>query len=123
METRVPGGLRADLDPLRIRQALGNLLDNALRHTPPGGRVAVSVARENGGLSVAVRDTGEGFPESFLPSAFLPFARPEGARSRHGGGTGLGLAIVRAIAEAHGGEVKARNNPDGGASVELHFPE
>jgi signal transduction histidine kinase len=123
MEAHVPDGLRANVDPLRIRQALGNLLDNALRHTPPGGRVTVSAARENGGFSVAVRDTGEGFPESFLPDAFLPFARPEGARSRHDGGTGLGLAIVRAIAEAHGGEVEARNHPDGGASVKLHFPE
>lgn len=123
VEANVPEGLRANLDALRIRQALGNLLDNALRHTPRGGRVTVNAARENGVLLLVVRDTGEGFPGSFLPSAFQPFARPEGPRSRHDGGTGLGLAIVQAVAEAHGGEAEARNHPGGGASVELRIPE
>jgi signal transduction histidine kinase len=119
----VPQGLRASLDPLRIRQAVGNLLDNALRHTPPGGKVTVEAARADGFLSMHVRDTGEGFPAAFLPVAFEPFARPDAWRSRTDGGTGLGLAIVRAVAEAHGGTAEARNHPDGGASVTVRIPE
>jgi heavy metal sensor kinase len=122
VEARVPPGLRASLDPLRIGQALGNLLDNALRHTPPGGRVIVEVAHANGALTFEVRDTGEGFPAAFLPSAFEPFARPDAARSRQDGGTGLGLAIVRAVTEAHGGSVEAANRREGGAVVVLRIP-
>ncbi|MGH2659128.1 MAG: sensor histidine kinase [Actinomycetota bacterium] len=123
IEARVPEGLRASLDPLRIRQAIGNLLDNALRHTAPRGIVTVEVAHSNGLLSLEVRDTGEGFPAAFLPSAFEPFTRPDASRSREDGGTGLGLAIVRAVAEAHGGAAEARNRPAGGASITLRIPD
>jgi heavy metal sensor kinase len=123
IEARVPQGLRASLDPLRIRQAVGNLLDNALRHTPPGGKVTVEAARADGFVSMQVRDTGGGFPATFLPVAFEPFARPDASRSRADGGTGLGLAIVRAVAEAHGGTAEARNHPGGGASVTVRIPE
>jgi len=123
IEARVPEGLRVSLDPLRIRQAIGNLLDNALRHTAPRGRVTVEVAHSNGLLSLEVRDTGQGFPAAFLPSAFEPFARPDASRSREDGGTGLGLAIVRAVAEAHGGAAEARNRPAGGASITLRIPD
>jgi two-component system OmpR family sensor kinase len=122
VETRVPEGIRATVDPVRIRQALGNLLDNALRHTPPGGRVTVEVARADGALSFEVRDTGEGFPAEFLPGAFEPFARPEPSRSRRDGGAGLGLAIVRAVAQAHGGSAEVSNGPQGGASVTVRIP-
>jgi two-component system OmpR family sensor kinase len=120
---RVPDRFRSSLDPLRIRQAMGNLLDNALRHTPPGGKVTVEAARADGFLSLVVRDTGEGFPASFLPTAFEPFARPDASRSRTDCGTGLGLAIVRAVAQGHGGVAEASNHPDGGASVTLRIPE
>lgn len=123
IETRVPHGLRASLDPLRIRQAMGNLLDNALRHTPPGGTVTVDVGHANGFVSLEVRDTGEGFPAAFLLSAFEPFTRPDASRSREDGGTGLGLAIVRAVAEAHGGAAEAENRPEGGASITLRIPD
>jgi two-component system OmpR family sensor kinase len=123
IEARVPESLRASLDPLRIRQAIGNLLDNALRHTPPGGKVTVEAARADGFLCLEVRDTGEGFPDTFLPSAFEPFARPDPSRSRLDGGTGLGLAIVLAVAQAHGGVAEARNRPEGGASVTVRIPE
>ncbi|HEX9717985.1 MAG TPA: HAMP domain-containing sensor histidine kinase, partial [Actinomycetota bacterium] len=123
IETHVPQGLRVNLDPLRIRQAMGNLLDNALRHTPPGGTVSVEVAHSDGFLSLGVRDRGEGFPAAFLPSAFEPFTRPDASRSREDGGTGLGLAIVRAVAEAHGGTAEARNRPEGGASITLRIPD
>jgi heavy metal sensor kinase len=122
VEARVPDDLRGSVDPLRVRQVIGNLLDNALRHTPPGGRVTVEAAREDGFLSLEVRDTGEGFPDTFLPRAFEPFARPDASRSRMDGGAGLGLAIVRAVAEAHGGEAEARNRPEGGAVVTVRIP-
>ena len=123
IETRMPRGLQVNLDPLRIRQAIGNLLDNALRHTPPGGIVTVEVDHSDGFLSLGVRDSGEGFPAAFLPSAFEPFTRPDASRSREDGGTGLGLAIVRAVAEAHGGTAEARNRPEGGASITLRIPD
>jgi two-component system OmpR family sensor kinase len=122
IETRVPEGLLATVDPLRIRQALGNLLDNAIDHTPPGGRISLVAAAVDGAVTFEVSDTGPGFPAGFLPRAFEPFARPDTSRSRLDGGTGLGLAIVRAVAEAHGGSAEARNRPEGGASVLLRIP-
>jgi heavy metal sensor kinase len=115
--TEVEGTLRADLDELRLRQAIGNLLENALRSTPPGGTVTVAAARDDGTLRIEVRDTGEGFPPGSLPGAFEAFARAEAARGGERGGAGLGLAIVRAVAEAHGGRVEASNAPGGGAIV------
>jgi signal transduction histidine kinase len=122
LEARVPEDLAADLDEMRIAQALGNLVDNALRATPGGGRVVVEAFRDDGGLRLEVRDTGPGFPSTFLPSAFEAFARPDVSRARPDGGAGLGLAIVRAVAEAHGGVAEATNPPGGGASVVLTIP-
>jgi heavy metal sensor kinase len=110
---------RAFVDPVRMRQALDDLLDNAVRHTPPGGIVNVSARRENGCLCVRVEDSGAGFPEAFLPHAFEPFARSDG--DAHG--AGLGLAIVRAIAEAHGGNADVSNRDDGGAVVTMALAE
>jgi signal transduction histidine kinase len=112
----------ATLDPTRIRQAVGNLIDNSLQHTPSGGRVMVTVDRSAPAVTITVADSGDGFPPSFLPHAFEPFSRADAARSRSDGGTGLGLAIVRAVAEAHGGEAEARNRPGGGAEVLLRVP-
>jgi len=122
MDARVPAGLQASFDPLQMRQALGNLLDNALRHTPSGGRVMIDAEGEDGLVVIQVSDTGEGFPAPFLPLAFEPFSRADAARSRADGGTGLGLALVRAVVEAHGGTVEATNRPDGGASVTVRLP-
>lgn len=122
IEVRVPDELRADVDELRMRQALGNLLDNGLRYVPAGGRVSVDAERRDGSLRLEVRDTGPGFPPGFLPVAFEAFARPDTARSRPEGGTGLGLAIVAAVAEAHGGTAEAGNLPGGGAVVVLSIP-
>ncbi|MGA9160771.1 MAG: ATP-binding protein [Actinomycetota bacterium] len=122
IEVRVPDELRADLDELRMRQALGDLLDNGLRYVPPGGNVRVTAEQHDGSLLMEVRDTGPGFPPEFLPVAFEAFARPDPSRSRPGGGAGLGLAIVAAVAEAHGGTVEAGNLPGGGAVVVLSVP-
>jgi signal transduction histidine kinase len=101
-------GLVVDGDPLRLQQALGNLVDNALRY---GGNEIRLEADEQG---LHVRDDGAGFPPEFLPRAFERFSRPDGARG--GGGAGLGLSIVRAIAEAHGGTAHVMN-ANGGADA------
>jgi two-component system, OmpR family, sensor kinase len=123
IEVAVDDGLVADLDPVRIGQALGNLVDNAVQQTPTGGAVTVRASRQNGALRLEVRDAGPGFPEAFLPTAFEPFARPDLGRSRPEGGTGLGLAIVKAVVEAHGGRAEASNLDGGGAVVVLTIPE
>ncbi|HJP66145.1 MAG TPA: ATP-binding protein, partial [Actinomycetota bacterium] len=104
-------------DPVRLRQAVDNLVDNALALTPPGGSVNVEAVREDGRVGIAVEDTGPGFDPRMLEEAFEPFARPTGRGARDG--SGLGLAIVRAIAEAHGGEATAENRPGGGARVRI----
>ena len=118
----VAGGTRARVDEARLRQALDNLLDNAIRNAPPGGSVAIVGETGAGELRLGVADTGPGFRDDFLEAAFEPFSRADAGRSRNDGGAGLGLAIVRAIAESHGGSVVARNLPEGGALVELRLP-
>ncbi len=110
-------GLRVRADPDRIEQALGNLVDNALRYG--GGAIALSAQRRDGSVELHVRDEGPGFPPAFLPRAFERFTRADEARSR--GGTGLGLAITAAIAGAHGGSAHATNGPQG-ADVWIALP-
>jgi len=114
--------LEAALDPARMRQALANVVDNALRHTPRGGRAAVELRREGESAVIEVTDTGSGFDPAFVERAFEPFSRADEARSRTHGGAGLGLAIVRAVADAHGGSVEAGNQPGGGATVTVRVP-
>jgi signal transduction histidine kinase len=116
-----PPGLRARIDPDRIRQAVDNLLDNALRFAPRGSVIVLAAQASGPDLDIEVRDHGPGFPPGFLPHAFERFWRPDTGRSRDDGGAGLGLAIVHAIASAHGGVAVARNAP-GGAIVGLHLP-
>ena len=123
LESVVEDGLWATLDGMRIRQAVGDLIDNALRHAGRDGTVKVDATRHDGALAISVVDTGDGFPPAFLQHAFEPFARADAARSRDAGGVGLGLAIVRAVADAHGGTVEALNRPEGGAVVEIRIPD
>ncbi len=115
---QTPVGGQVHADPLRLRQALSNLVANALRHTPPGGRITVSGVPGR----VAVSDTGEGIPADELPQVFERFHRVDPSRSRSSGGSGLGLAIVRQIAEAHGGTATIESIPGGGTSVTLILP-
>lgn len=117
-----PGETIATLDHLRIRQALGNLVDNALRLSPPHSTISLAVSQRPGEVVIEVRDQGPGFPPDFLPHAFDRFRRPDGSRSRSGGGSGLGLSIVRTIAQAHGGHASAQNLPEGGAAVRITLP-
>jgi two-component system OmpR family sensor kinase len=107
------GDVTVIADPLRIRQALGNLVDNALRHG--GGDVVLRAHAQDGGVSLEVSDGGPGFAPDISGRAFERFARGDRARTR--GGTGLGLAIVRAIAEAHGGRATLD-----GATVRVWMP-
>jgi len=115
-------GLRARIDPDRIRQAVDNLLDNAMRFSPGGSDIVLAAQTSGPDLDIEVRDDGPGFPPGFLPHAFERFRRPDTGRSRDDGGAGLGLAIVQAIASAHGGVAAARNAPGGGAVVGLYLP-
>jgi len=108
-----------NVDPVRVRQVLSNLVDNALRHTRAGGTVEVRVSPSDGATRIEVLDSGEGFPPGFLEHAFDAFATPDRGRR---GGAGLGLAMVKAIAEAHGGTARAGNRPDGGAAVSVTLP-
>jgi two-component system OmpR family sensor kinase len=111
-------GVRVRADRLRLEQALGNLVDNALRHG--SGRVTVRAAPVNGSVELHVQDEGPGFPPAFLDHAFERFTLPD--PSRDGAGAGLGLSIVRMIAEAHGGTAAAANPAGGGADVWLSVP-
>jgi two-component system OmpR family sensor kinase/two-component system sensor histidine kinase BaeS len=92
-------------DRRRIGQVLGNLLTNALRHTPAGGRVTLSAVVSEGMIRVTVADTGLGIPPEDVPYIFERFWRGEKSRSRAGGGAGLGLAIAKHLVQAHGGEI------------------
>jgi two-component system, OmpR family, sensor kinase len=113
-----PPGLRVVADPLRLQQALANLLENALRYGD--GPVRLFADEHDGHVRLRVTDEGDGFADEFLPHAFERFSRADAARSR--GGTGLGLAIVDAIARAHGGTASAANAPGGGADVWISLP-
>jgi two-component system OmpR family sensor kinase len=113
-----PDGLELTADPLRLRQALGNMVDNALRYG--GGTVRLSARASNGNVELHVSDDGPGFPPAFIENAFERFSRGDGHRGR--GGSGLGLAIVDAIAKAHRGTASAANSPNGGADVWLALP-
>ncbi|MFE6974967.1 ATP-binding protein [Streptomyces sp. NPDC057682] len=115
-------GLTAD--PVRLRQAIGNLVSNAVRHTPPGGRVTVRLHGSEHGDAVVVdvEDTGSGIPPADLPHVFDRFWRGEKSRSRRTGGSGLGLSIVRKLTEAHGGTATAVSVPGEGSVFTLRLP-
>ena len=113
----------ADVDPVRVREVLGNLVGNALRYTPAGGHVRLEgrrVAGERGRddlVELAVRDTGSGIPADLLPHVFDRFARGAGST-----GTGLGLAIARGLVELHGGTITAAAAPGGGTLITVRLP-
>lgn len=110
------------LDAPRVTRALYNLVQNAIRHTPPDGTVTVRLRRFADAVEVAVTDTGEGIAEGELTRVFERFYRGERSRSREQGGAGLGLAIVRSIVEAHGGSVSADSRPHEGSTFRLVLP-
>lgn len=116
---QAPRPVRADRDLLS--QAIGNLINNALKYTPEGGEVRVEIVPDNGEMRVAVTNSGEGIAPEDLPFIFERFYRGEKSRSRESGGAGIGLAIVREVATAHGGEVGAVSE-NGRTTVWLTLP-
>ncbi|MCU4184115.1 HAMP domain-containing histidine kinase [Acidiferrimicrobium sp. IK] len=115
-----PAPVEVTGDPAHLRQALTNLLANAVRHTPPGTPVEVRVSVDGGAAQVTVRDHGPGMAPDGLIHAFDRFWRAD--RSRTGGGAGLGLAIVAGVAAEHGGQASVANAPDGGAVFTIRVP-
>ena len=113
-----PSELVLDADPIRLEQALANLVENAL--TYGRGAVQLRAVEQTGAVELHVTDEGEGFPEEFRARAFDRFSRADEARGR--GGSGLGLSIVELVARAHGGEARLRNRPESGADVWLSLP-
>jgi signal transduction histidine kinase len=105
-----------------LKQALINLLDNALRYTPPGGSVTVRLRSAGEWVDVAVEDTGHGIESENIPHLFERFYRTDWARAKDSGGTGLGLPIVKEIAEAHGGTISVASQIHKGSIFTLRLP-
>jgi len=117
------GPLEVDGDRLKLRRAIGNLVDNAIKYTDEGGRVSVSVRRASGSeVLVLVSDTGHGIAPEHQARLFERFYRVDKSRSRNTGGAGLGLGIARTIARAHGGDVKIESEPGKGTRVGVTLP-
>ena len=110
------------VDSTRISQVIGNLLDNAITHTPAGGSVTVSAREAGGALEVAVADTGPGIAPEDLPRLFDRFYRADPSRSRATGGTGLGLTIARRLVEAHGGTIEVESTVGEGSRFTVRLP-
>ncbi|WP_062202675.1 sensor histidine kinase [Demequina salsinemoris] len=124
LELAVADGLPPVMvDPERIAQVLGNLVDNALRHTPSGGTVTLTARPDDAGVAFVVADTGAGIAPEHLPHVFERFYRADTARDRASGGSGVGLAIVSALVAAHGGMVRAESAGLGrGATFTVTLP-
>lgn len=118
----IVGTVVATVDGARIRQALGNLVSNAIRFTPSSGRVTVAVCRTADGYDLTVADTGTGIAAEHLPKVFDRFYRAEGSRSRTTGGSGLGLAITKHLVEAHHGTITVNSTRGAGSTFTIHLP-
>lgn len=116
-------GVQMEADPVRIRQIVGNLVSNALRHTSAGGTITLTAGQTDDHVLLTVRDTGSGIAPEDLPHIFDRFWRAEKSRSRRTGGSGLGLAIVRQLVTAHGGTVTATSDPGVETVFTLHLPK
>lgn len=114
--------LEANLDPMRIAQALSNILDNALRYAPEGGRVVLSARRIQNEIEISVADNGEGVAPEEAARLFERFYRADEARAREDGGSGLGLAIAKSIVETHGGRIWAESEKGKGLRVFIRLP-
>ncbi len=123
MENEAGAGSEVSVDPFRIRQVIFNLLSNALRHTPEGGKISIKTLSDGKEITVLIEDTGDGLSPDEAASVFNRFYRADKSRSRETGGTGLGLSIVKAIIEAHGGRVKAQSDGKGlGSTFSFSIP-
>ncbi|NMD96630.1 two-component sensor histidine kinase [Rhodococcus sp. BL-253-APC-6A1W] len=123
LHSRITDSMVVTADPDRIGQVLGNLLDNALRHTPPGGTVTITSTRDRDRVEITVSDTGEGIAPDHLDHLFDRFYRADTARDRRHGGSGIGLTITRALVEAHHGRIRAHSDgPGRGARFTIELP-
>ena len=114
-------GIRA-ANPDRLSQVLDNLLDNAIRHSPPNSTITVTVMEANNGIECSVADQGAGIPAEHLPFIFERFYRVDKSRNRKDGGTGLGLAIARALIQAQGGHISAQSMEGEGTTITFWLP-
>jgi signal transduction histidine kinase len=117
-----PGSVVGWLDPVRIRQLMQHLVDNAVRFSPPGAEVRVRIRREADEAQVDVVDQGIGIPPEDMPRLFERFHRGSNVDDRRFVGLGLGLYLSRGIAEAHGGRIWATSTPDGGSTFSVRLP-
>jgi two-component system OmpR family sensor kinase/two-component system sensor histidine kinase BaeS len=117
LTTAMEGIPSLDVDPLRLREVLSNLLSNALRYTPSGGRVDVAASASQGQVAISVHDTGPGIAPDDLPHVFERFYKSEESR-----GAGLGLAIAKSLVVAHGGEIEATSTLGQGTEMRFTLP-
>ena len=122
LETAVPRELSASADRAALEQILTNLVDNAIKYTPEGGRVRITADARDGKILLAVEDNGPGIPAVHLPRLFERFYRVDDARSRELGGTGLGLAIVKHLVLANGGEISVESQVGRGSRFVVSLP-
>ena len=123
LTVNVPDGLVIDADPMRLAQAIANLLTNACKYTKPGADVTITAEREGDRAKIAVRDTGVGIEPTMLPHIFDMFVQERQSLDRSRGGLGLGLTIVKSLVEAHGGSVTAHSGgKDQGSEFQIRVP-
>ncbi|WP_405056734.1 ATP-binding protein [Kribbella sp. NBC_01505] len=123
LSSATEGDIELDADPVRLRQAIGNLVANALRFTPAGGTVRIEAHLDATDVVINVIDTGAGIAPEDLPKVFDRFWRAEQSRNRHTGGSGLGLPIVRSLIEAHQGTTSVTSTLDQGSTFTLRLPQ
>jgi signal transduction histidine kinase len=120
LQLEAAAGLTVQADPTRLRQVLANLVDNAVKYTPPGGSVWLAAETRGARVAITVRDTGPGIPAEEQEKIWQRLYRGDHSRSQRG--LGLGLSVVKALVEAHGGTVAVANHPGGGAIFTVELP-
>jgi signal transduction histidine kinase len=116
-----PNLVEWDADSIRLGQAVNNLVDNALKYTPAGGRVTITTRLEAGAATITVADNGPGVPEHEREAIFRRLYRGDASRSQRG--LGLGLSLVKAMVESHGGTISVTSVPGGGAAFTIRLPQ
>lgn len=122
LKLAINGTVSAQLDRLLLQRAIGNLVENALAHTPAGGMIELGAEPRDGAVAISVADTGAGIPAEHLPHVFHRFHRVDASRSKNTGGVGLGLAIVRSVAQLHGGKAEVVSEFGRGSRFTLLLP-